>query len=399
MRISTSLLFETGAARIGELQSKVAKTQDQLSSGKRILTPSDDPVAAAQVLGLRQSQSINSQYKTNRENARSTLNLEEGTLQSVTELMQDMKATIVEAGNGSLDDTQRSYLATQLNERLEQLIGLANTRDGNGDYLFSGYRSTTQPFSKTSTGAQYSGDQGQRMAQAGPKRQIAMSDAGSRVFEAIKNGNGTFATAAAGTNTGSGVVYTGLVEDASALTGDDYQINFTSATDYEIVDATTSTTIASGTYTSGQSIAFDGIRLTIRGAPAGGDQFTVEPSANESVFTTLTNLVNALNTPATDDASRAKLSNALVTAGANMTNALDNILTVRASVGSRLSELDALDDEGNGRDIEYTRTITELESLDYTKAITALSEQSTMLQASQASFVKMTSLSLFSYLT
>jgi flagellar hook-associated protein 3 FlgL len=403
MRISTNSLFDTAAARLGDMQSSMQTAQQQISTGRRILTPADDPVAAARALEVTQSQSINTQYGTNRGAARDSLSLEESTLQSVTSLLQDVKTAVISAGNGTLDDTQRKYIATDLSTRFDELLSLANTKDGVGNYMFAGFQTGSQPYLATSTGASYSGDQGQRMLQVGPARQMALNDPGDSVFDAIQTGNGTFQTAAAGTNTGTGVISAGSVANASALTSDNYTLTFTvsgGATTYNVVDTTTSTTVSSGnSYTSGQAITFAGMQFDISGAPANGDTFTVTPSSKQSIFTTLKNLISVLNTPGTGGTANANLTAGLNTANTNVDHALDNILQVRASIGSRLKELDSLDSSGDDRNLQYSQTLSSLQDLDYTKAITDLTKQQQILTASQQSFIKITGLSLFNFLT
>jgi flagellar hook-associated protein 3 FlgL len=403
MRISTNSLFDTAAARLGDMQSSMQTAQQQISTGRRILTPADDPVAAARALEVTQSQAINTQYGTNRGAARDSLSLEESTLQSVTSLLQDVKTAVISAGNGTLDDTQRKYIATDLSTRFDELLSLANTKDGVGNYMFAGFQTGSQPYLATSTGASYSGDQGQRMLQVGPARQMALNDPGDSVFDAIQTGNGTFQTAAGGSNTGTGVISAGSVANASALTTDNYTLTFTVAggvTTYNVVDTTTSTTLSSGnSYTSGQAITFAGMQFDISGAPANGDTFTVTPSSKQSIFTTLKNLISVLNTPGTGGTANANLTAGLNTANANVDHALDNILQVRASIGSRLKELDSLDSSGDDRNLQYSQTLSSLQDLDYTKAITDLTKQQQILTASQQSFVKITGLSLFNFLT
>jgi flagellar hook-associated protein 3 FlgL len=301
MRISTQTLFETGAARLGELQSGLAKTQQQISTGRRILSPSDDPVAAARALEVSQSQSLNTQYGLNRQHAESVLASVEGSLSSVTALLQDVKTTVIAAGNGSLSDTERGFMATELRGRFEQLLGLANSRDPMGNYQFSGYRTTTPPFAETTPGTvQYQGDQGQRLLQVDATRQMAVNSTGQAVFQ-------------------------------------------------------------------------------------GGGQ---------DIFVTLNDLVTLLQAPATP----AALTTGLATANNNLDLALDNVLTVRASVGSRLQELDALDNAGEDRHIQYSQILSDLQDLDYTQALTQLSQQQITLEAAQRSFVAVSGLSLFNFL-
>jgi flagellar hook-associated protein 3 FlgL len=402
MRISTTTLFENASNRLSDLQTALQTAQQQISTGRRMLTPADDPVASARVLEVTQSQSINAQFASNRGSARDSLSLEESSLQSVTGLLQDVKTQIVNAGSGVLDTNQRKYIASELSIRFNELLSLANTRDGVGNYMFAGFQVASQPFVETATGASYVGDQGQRLLQVGPARQMALNDAGDSVFDAIKTGNGTFVAAANAGNTGSGVVSPGSVVNAALLTGDNYTVTFNvvgGTTTYDVVNTTTATTVSSGNaYAGGQSIAFDGLQIDINGAPANGDQFTVAPSANQSIFTTLKNLIGVLNSSGPGATANAVLTNGLKAANGNVDNALDNILSTRASIGARLKELDALDSSGSDRDLQYSQTISGLQDLDYTKAISQLTEQQTILTASQQSFVKITGLSLFNYL-
>lgn len=402
MRISTSVLFDTGTARITEMQSNLAKVQTQISTGRRVLTPADDPVGASQALVVSQSQSANEQLAINRRNAKNSLEQEEGALQGVTGLLQTAKTLTVAAGNGALDNQQRAFYATELNGILEEMIGLANSQDGNGNYLFSGFQSTVLPYSKTATGAQFGGDQGQRMMQVGPSRQLAAGDSGASIFDKNKTGNGIFTTAAAVANSGSGVASTGSVVNSAALTGNNYRLDFTVAagvTTYAIVNTTTAATLSSGNaYTSGQAITFDGLQFDVSGAPANGDQFTVVPASNQSIFTTLTNLITALNTPVSEPVGKANLVKSLSNANGNLSNALDNVLTVRASVGIRLKEIDTLDGQGDDMNLQYSQQLEDLQGLDYAKAISDLSKQKVMLEAAQQSFVKTVNLSLFNFI-
>jgi flagellar hook-associated protein 3 FlgL len=407
LRISTSATFNTGTNQLNTLQSAIARTQMQLSTNKRNLTAADDPIASARALEITQSQSMNTQFATNRSNANASLSLVDKTLQSVTGQIQDIQTLIVTAGNGGYDASNREALATELEGRLTDLIGLANTADGTGGYLFSGYQSTTQPFSKTTTGAAYQGDQGQRVLQVGSARKMPISETGSAIFEAISTGNGRFTTTAAGANTGSGIVSPGAVVDSTQVTGHDYAIKFAVAgtpavTTYTVTDTTASPptdVLTAQPYTEGATIAFGGMSMDIKGAPADGDSFSVKPSEKQSVFTTITNLIQTLRAPADGSNGRAALANGLNTASSNMKNALDNVLTVQASVGARMKELDNLDSTGDDLNIQYQTALGDLQDLDMVKAISLFSQQQQTLQAAQMSFKTMSGLSLFNYIT
>jgi flagellar hook-associated protein 3 FlgL len=396
------MMHSMAVARINDQQSALARTQQALSTGKRINAPSDDPIGAASVLTVSGIDAQNTQFSTNRSTAKSTLSEEDGILQGVTELIQNVQAAVVTARNGTLSDKDRGFIAADLRGQLEQLLGLANSRDGAGNYFFSGYQSQTAPFSATGTSAQYSGDSGSRQLQVAAGQQMAVSDSGLDVFQNIRAGNGTFTTAATATNTGSGLVNAGSVVAPASLTQHDYQINFSVAggvTTYSVLDSTTSTTLSSGNaYTSGNAISFDGMQFNVSGSPANGDQFKVTPSPNQSLFQTMSDLIKVLSTPATGTAATASLHNGLTAAHSALDNALDSILTVRASVGSRLNQLDALDAVGSDLHLQYQQTLSSLQDTDYNLALSTFSQQQLSLEAAQKSFAKVMGLSLFTYL-
>ena len=328
MRVSSNMLFDSNVAAMTQQQERLMRTQQQVSTGRKILTASDDPVAAARALDVTQSDAMNTQYATNRGAARHTLSLAESTLQGVTSLLQDVKTATVNAGNGSLNSSDRRTMATELSGRLQELTGLANSTDGVGNFLFAGFQSKTTPFVSTSAGMAYFGDDGQRNVQVSSTRQMPSSGNGADMFMRIKNGNGTFVAQATSGNTGTGVISQGSIIDSTALTGDSYTVAYTGPTaaavagntgdgaistptvvnkaaltgnDYSIAltvpaapglptYAVTNTTNgalvkdATGadmtglTYVSGQNISFDGLQFNIQDGAAAfitGDTFTV----------------------------------------------------------------------------------------------------------------------------
>jgi flagellar hook-associated protein 3 FlgL len=407
MRIATSTIFEAGTRQLGTLQSDMAKLQLQMSTNKRVVSPSDDPIAASRALEVTQSQSINTQLDTNRANARSSLSQEEVILNGVTELMSSVQELVVKAGNASLGDADRASIATELEGRLSDLLGLANSTDGNGAYMFSGYKSATQPFNQTATGAQYDGDQGQRSVQIGSTRSIPISNSGSAVFENNPTGNGRFQTGAAATNTGAGIISSGTVTDVSQLTGHKYALAFKVAgepavTTYTVNDNSTTppTAVQSDQpYKAGQSISFGGMSMDIKGVPADGDTFTVAPSEKQSVFTTITSLIDTLRSPTIGSAGKAALANGLNQASDNMKSAYDTVLTARSSIGSRLTELDSLDSTGDDLNIQYASTLSDLVDLDLVKTYSLFTQQQVTLTAAQKSFTTMSGLSLFNFIS
>lgn len=417
MRISSSTLFDSNVAAMGQQQNRLMQTQQQVATGRRILTPATDPVAAAQALDISHSDAMNTQYASNRNSANHVLSLAESNLQSVTTLLQDVKTAVVAAGNGSLTNSDRQTFATELSGRLQELVGLANSTDGAGNYLFAGFQSKTQPFVNTATGVNYVGDDGQRMMQVSASRQMSSSDSGADIFMRIKNGNGTFVTQAAATNTGGGIVSQGNLANpppTAAQAGNSYTLTFSvvgGVTTYSITgtDATGAPLPTAGQpaalpaavpYVSGQNISFNGIQFDIQGAPANLDSFTVTPSVNESVFTTISDLITALKTPVTNAApgSAALLTGSLNRGLNNLDSALNKVLTTRSTLGLRLNELGALQTAGEDLGLQFNQALSQLQGVDYNKALSDLTQQDMYLKAAQQSFVKVAGLSLFNYL-
>lgn len=407
IRISTNTMYEAGTRHLGTLQSQIVKTQQQLATNRRVLSGADDPIASARALEVTQSQSMNTQFATNRSSAKSSLSMVDQTLQSVTGQMQDIQSLIVQAGNGAYAQSDRESLATELEGRLNDLIGLANTADGTGGYLFSGYKSSTQPFLQTPDGAIYQGDQGQRSVQVSTSRTMATTENGSTLFEGVPTGNGSFRVQASGGNQGTGVVSQGSVVDRSKFLGHDYTVSFktdsaTQLTTYSVTDRSTTPAtdvVKDAAYVAKTPVAFDGMSFDIEGTPVDGDSFSVESGAKQSVFKTVTDLIKTLRAPADSDAARTALVNGLAAAGSNMQNALDKVLTVQSSVGARLKEVDYLDDNGSAMDVQYTTTLSGLQDLDMAKAISMFTQQQQTLQAAQMSFKTMSGLSLFNYIS
>ena len=397
MRISTSQIFQRATNALLDQQAQVSKTQLQLSTGKQIVTPSDNPTASVQILQLQQSIDVKNTYQTNIGFAQSSLGAEDSALSSGTDLLQRIRELAVQANNGTVSATDLHSISQEVQQDLNGFLGLANSRDGNGNYLFSGNSTGTKPFSQNVGVFSYAGDQGQRTIQIGENRKVAISDSGYDVFQKIKNGNGTFVTSYNSANTGSATISTGQVINPGAWVPDTYTLTFTSPTNYEIRDSS-SALITSGTYQSDAAINFNGAQVTLSGAPASGDSFTIAPSSNQDVFSTVQKLLTAMTGVGTDPASRAKFSSEVNQFLVSIDSAMNNIDDVRAGIGARLNSIDN-QKAANGDFILASQTaLSSLQDLDYTAATSTLSKQMLVLQAAQQTFVKTQNLSLFNYI-
>jgi len=299
MRISSSTLYDVGVTSLNEQLAKLVKTQQQIAAGKRILTPEDDPSGAALAIEEEKALGVVNQFVANISRARSTLSLEETVLSGSGRVLQDARQLVINAGNPTLSNANRAALATTLRSHYDELLAQANSKDGQGGYLFSGYKTSTQPFTQSTGAGVYAGDQGQRQVQVSGSRQLAISDSGQEVF---------------------------------------------------------------------------------RPGVSGSD-----------IFATLETFITALNA---GPISAASLNTALTEIDASA----NNILRVRAIVGTRLNELDATENTNLDSAFQYESSLSNIRDLDYARAITDLTRQQTSLEAAQKSFVSVQGLSLFNYL-
>lgn len=183
MRISSSHFSLQGVNSILDQQAKLADTQLQLATGRRILSASDDPSGAATVLNLDQAIAATEQFQKNINEGRTRLELSETTLTQVTNVLQRVRELAVQGNNDTTGAAGRRAIAAELRQRIDELVALANSRDANDEYLFSGTRTKTQPFDQPAIGTfRYSGDQGQRALQVSPTRQVAIDDSGFDIF-------------------------------------------------------------------------------------------------------------------------------------------------------------------------------------------------------------------------
>lgn len=316
MRVSSNQMYSSGISGIQRLQSDLYTLQNQVDTGRRIVTPKDDPVGSAQALVVTQSSSVNDLYIKNQGTATTKLSALDSTLDGVGKELQNIYDKALAAGNGSYSDSERAAVAAELQARLGTLVQLANTQDGTGRYVFSGFQSTTQPFAVSAntspyslgnTHIAYSGDDGVQNLQVGAATTVATSTPGSEVFMRIRDSSGN-------------------------VTG-------------------------------------------------------------RSVFDAVKNMVDFLKTPGASASSTT-----YKTALSDIDSAMSSVSRVRATVGASLSSLETMGDTAADRKLQYKEQLSNLEDLDYAKALSDVSQKKLQLEASQATFAATAKLSLFDHI-
>jgi flagellar hook-associated protein 3 FlgL len=397
MRVTQGLEQSQFLTAIDQLESNISTTQNQISSGLSFTTASQNPVAAGLVTNYNQALAQSQQYDTNANSAQSGLNTEDTALTQVQNALQSLRDLALEANNATETDQDRSAIAAQATQIQSSLLALANTQDGSGNYIFGGYSTQAQPFTLSATGATYNGDQGQRQVQIAAGQTVVVGDNGDLVFNQIKSGNGTVDVAASVGNTGSGVLGATTVSNPTAYAGGAYSIDFTTPTNYQVLDSANNV-VTSGTYATGQTISFSGLQVTLTGAPAAGDSFSVTPSVNQSVFTTVQNLVTALQQSTSSPSGQSQLNNAVNSAINNIDQALNQSENVQSSVGARLNSITTQQSVAGSQQVQLKQSISTLQSLDYPTAITSLDSQQTTLSAAMQAYTLTQGLSLFKFL-
>ncbi|EKS69279.1 flagellar hook-associated protein FlgL [Burkholderia sp. SJ98] len=409
MRISSSQYFNLNVASMSDQQSTLSSMYQQISSGKRLLTASDDPLGAAQAVQLTMKSGALTQYGTNQTTALSALQQEDATLSSVSSALTSVQTQIVHAGDGSLTDSDRTAIANTIQGLRDQLFSLANTTDSNGNYIFSGLKGGTQPYTNdpSGVGAQYSGDYGQRTVQISEGRTIPVGDTGASIFGSVLPTESDPVSSAASTNTGTGTISGVSVSDTSnAANASTYTIKFlVSATDGSTTYSVTSNPADSSlptnvAYTGSTDIALGGQKVTIDGTPADGDTFSVEPAAsgNNDIFATLDSLVNALKQPTGSPGAQAALTNTLTTIGTKVSNTFNNVLAAQTVVGGREQQVQSTQSAMQTSQTQTASDIANLTSIDLVSSISQYELTQSSLQAAQMAFSQIQKMSLFDYI-
>ena len=399
-RISTAGASYQAMTAMMEAQARLAKTQLQVASGRKFSTPAEDPLGAMRAQDFSRQISAKDQFLSTVAFARSRLSFEEDTLASVGDSLMRIRELVLEASNDTVNSGDRKAIATEISALRDGLLDLANRKDAQGEYLFAGLATQTKPFVHSGGAVQYYGDQGQRLQQVTDTQRVADGDSGFDVFGRIAEGNGTFLTSAAATNTGAGIVSVGSVIDRSAWPGGTYTVQFTTTGTWQVVDSAlpTPNVVASGTYASGEAIDFLGISVAVSGAPAAGDQFVVRDSGATDLFTSLDKLIATVVAPTLTEPQKAQFRTAMDGSLQQLDRSLEHMLDMRAGVGVRLNTLDAAQSTLEDNGINLESMLSDVRDLDYGEAVTRLNLQYAGLQAAQKALVKVGDLSLFDYL-
>src|SRR5690625_1333650 len=418
MRMSLLQSFNQGLRSMLRVESQQAQTQNQISTGRRVLQPSDDPLAAARILQLEREQARLDQCQLNIDGVESSLMLQDTHLDAVETLLVRVRELAVQAGGGSLSQAERQGLSAELETRLEELVNLANSRNPMGEYVFGGYQGSQPPFVAATDGSglhQYRGDDGQRLVHMAASTRVATGDSGKQIFVSIPAARLEGRSDPA--NSGAASLGSGRIVDASAHRAGhqgSFQIRLLEPEDaddpespeaplrYEVVplhaDGSTGEVVASGDAVSGEPIVIQGVETHLYGEGAAGDQFVLRPAGNQNVLDTVAQLARAVGGLSDSVEDKQRLADAIANGLDQLDAAEAHISGSRTRIGARLNTLDSTRELHSASALVHEEVLKDIRDLDYAEAITRLTMESFVLDAARQSFAKISGMSLFNFM-
>lgn len=406
MRISSMQIFNIANKSMADANQAIVKTQEQIASGKRVLTPADDPVAATKIMQLTDELAALDQYNKNIDVAQNNLVLEESILSNINNLTTRIQELAVQAGNtGTLTQNEYGALASEVDARLDELKSLLNTRNANGDYIFGGYNSQQEPFSgDAETGFRYNGDEGQQRIKIAHNTTIAANDSGKAAFVDIASAEKTFNAYASRANTAvpPATVAVGQVVDQEtydAFYPEDIIISFNADSTYTATARSSGFVLAANQpFTPGEPIELKGTSIRISGKPNPNDSFIIESSEKQDILTTVARFSEAMKSFDGSNEGKTALSGIVATTLDNLKNVQTSVSEVVSSIGARFNTLESTQAMHQDSELVTQEVMSDLRDLDYAEASTRLSAQAMVLQAAQQSFIRISQLTLFNQL-
>lgn len=398
MRVATLSRFEATVDGLQRRQGELMRTQMQMTSGKRVNLPSDDPTAAARIERAHTAQLRVASEQRSVDVSRNAMQLAESALGQSGDVLHIAREVLVAAGNGTYSGGERAALAQQLTQVRGQLLNLANQRDADGGFTFGGQGSASAPFLDAIGGVTFAGTAGQ--SQVSLTEQMPTSVDGQNIWLSARSGNGVYVSAAAAGNTGRGWIDAGGVTNPAALTGANYDIVFSTnglgATVYDVLKNGAPTALVGAAYSAGSSISVDGMAVIVSGQVAAGDQFSLTPSsADLDPFDALDRAIAVLQNAS---ANSGQVAQAVSDGLRDIDAVMAHVQSARSVAGSALTRLDSIDGRNQDRDLWAKSVQADAEDLDMVKAVSDFQNQQSGYQAALQSYAMVQRMTLFDYI-
>ncbi len=400
MRVSTAQFYIQNGLQMSNQQAGVNEQVNYISSGKRVITAKDDAVAYSTLAGYKNDLANIEKYQRNITQAENHNSLIDTSLANAEGIMNELKDLMLQANSGVRSDDDLASIAQQASQSLQQILDIANSQDETGGYVYAGFQIDDAPFVlQADNTVNYRGDNGVRELQIAKNVSIATNQSGEQVFQKVPNALGDFSPIY-NTNTSGIGVESAVIADPSVYNRTanppDFTFNFTSETDLTITDGAGNVTNVTG-YVPGQPIAFNGIEVKLSGNPLPGDNFSLTPEENISVFDTLKSAIDWIEnkTSGGDDPQVQVDFNQTLE---QLNDAMNHLTSRRAQSGINLQVIDRQKSNHLDTELYLSSGRSSIEDLDFAKAISTFEQSKIALQAAQQSFTQVQSLSLFNYI-
>ncbi|MBV7438432.1 MULTISPECIES: flagellar hook-associated protein FlgL [Aeromonas] len=401
MRITTNMIYDRNLATMSKVSERQNTAYEQLMTGDKFNRAGEDPSGMSQKMALTKEIDLFKQYGVNGSLLENSLGHEDTVLTSINNAMLSAQTLIQKANSSAMGSEERNAIASELEGLQKQMFDLMNSKNSQGEFIFGGNQSKTQPFVKDASGNYvFQGDTGQRSIQVSPTVQIPANDSGFNLFETVATRRTASATTA---NIKVGVGDQGNFESFyrnsydSSLASNQFTVSTLAGPpdSYEIKDSG-GTVVQSGDYSAGNKIAFNGLELTLDLPAGGADQnFALDTPKNDSVLNGMSDFISALRDP-TIPAADFQL--AVADATTHMNNARTQVDRGQGDVGSRLNSLEQVMGSNDGLSTLNQQARAKVSEADMYEVIAALSKEEAAMSASQLSFSKISKLTLFDYI-
>lgn len=403
MRVTTNMSYQSSMRALQKASERLDKASEQMTTGDKFATAGEDPTGMAQKLSLTSKITAFQQYSVNGSLLDSSLTLEGTILDSVTTNLQSAYTLTQKSVNGAMSDSDKKSIASELEQLQTQLYDLMNSKNADGEYIFGGNQSQTQPFVKNDAGDyEFKGDTGQRMIQVAPSVQIAANDSGLSVFQQVA----TRRTVSSATATDLTIGVSSQSEfdsffrnqyDFKIPANNQYTISTTASPDQYQITGNNGYT-QTGDYIPGEAINFNGVSLTMTAAAGSGpaQQFTLDAPTNDNVLNSLNKMIEALKNSSA--LTEEEWTSTVANVQTHINNTLDRVGITQGAVGGRQNNLDQVLTSNASLEVIATEARANVAEIDIYEAISNVFQQVNALTMAQQAFSKVHSSTLFDYL-
>ncbi|EAS44536.1 flagellar hook-associated protein 3 [Photobacterium profundum] len=375
-------------------QIKVQENQQQLASGKRLLTAGDDPVASIYIQNFDQQNTQIDQSVKSITMARNRLNNEEAAITEVENLLDDAKRKSMMMVNGSLSSDDRVAHKQDMQGVFDSFMNLVNSRDESGNYVFAGTQYSQQPFFRDNNGdVAYVGDSYQRMAKIAPSVDVPINDAGDKLFLEVANPFGDYQPDY--TLESGSLLLLSQAKNGNDADQSEYRVDFSTSsgsTSYELYQD--GALVSTAPFDPHKGIQWNTLQVDLKGEIKDGDSIALNRQENVSVFDAFKRGIELSDSDVSDASATAELHQV----AEELAQGFKHINRARSEVGTRLQTLDRQEDMHQDFKIVMNEARGTLEDLDYATAVIELNQNMMALQASQQAFAKTKDLNLFNYI-